>query len=184
MKAQSANSSAGVEKDTHTSKRSARRGADIESSLLPRQLSQASCPSGSLPWRAGTEPPCKCSKHTLTCEHTFESPVPKGNSGNPSSFPAAPLLLLRGRISVHRRQTLAANMVSCDCYYLGSSDPEERCAICKSKPFALPSKRSKRERKQWDFQKPPALASTATFPCCCPFAIKQGKPGAKERPLE
>lgn len=129
----------------HTCKRSARRGVDIETSLLPGQLSQASCRSGSLCWRAGTEPPSKRLKHTLTCECTFESPVPKGNGGNPSSFPVAPLLLLRGRISVHRRQTLAANMVSCNCYYLGSSDPEERCAICKSKVFALPSKRSKRE---------------------------------------
>jgi len=46
----------------------------------------------------------------------FESPVPEGKGGRPSRSPAAPLLLLRGGLLAHGRQTLAANRVSCKCY--------------------------------------------------------------------
>lgn len=74
-------------------------------------------------------------------------------------------LLLHGRIAVHRHQTLAANTVSGNCYYLGLSDVGETGTMCKSNLLALPSGRSKGERNRWDFQKPPVLVSTATFRC-------------------
>lgn len=93
-------------------------------------------------------------------EHRFLSPpVPEGNSGNPSSFPAAPWQ----DISPQTPESGCKHIFL--CYYLGSSNVGETGTICKSNLFPLPGERSKGEMNRWDFQQPPVLASTATSSC-------------------
>lgn len=129
----------------------------------------------------GPQPLSEFLKHILVSACTSEFPVPEGMVVIHLAF-----LEFHSCFSVTGQQftnsRLAANKVSCN--YLGRSNAGERCAICKSNQFALPSKRSKRERNRWDFQKPVMLASTATFPCCSPYAIRQDRCEAKEHPLE
>lgn len=151
-------------------KRFARNVALIKTSFLRGQLLEQLLVDRSHSLSAGNASAC-----------TSEFPVPEGVVVIPLAF-----LEFHSCFSVTGHQStnarLAANKVSCNCYYMGRNNVGERCAICKSNQFALPSKRSKGERNGWDFQKPVMLASTATFPCCSPYAIRQDRCEAKEHP--
>lgn len=125
----------------------------------------------------GPQPLSECLEHTLTSAHlNSQCQREWWNLEFCSCFSVA-----RYQSTYDR---LAANRVSCNCYYLGCSNPGERCAICKSNQLALPSKRSKGERNGWDFQKPVMPASTATFPWCSSYTIRQDRCETKEHLLE